>query len=160
MLFRSDVEDPVEQKLCDYLGLDMNSQVMTRLKWLGIFEENTIGLPNATPAQILQKLLEEKWALGPEDKDMIVMQHQFEYILDGKTKGITSSLVVRGKDLTHTAMSITVGIPVAIATKLFLTGVIKRKGVIVPTMKDVYEPVLNELEEYGIVFKEEETDLD
>ena len=155
-----DVEDPVEQKLCDFLGLDMNSQVMTRLKWLGIFEENIIGLPNATPAQILQKLLEEKWALGPEDKDMIAMQHQFEYILDGKTKRITSSLVVKGKDLVHTAMSITVGIPVAIATKLFLTGVIKRKGVIVPTMKYVYEPVLNELEEYGIVFIEEETDLD
>ena len=57
-------------------------------------------------------------------------------------------------------MSITVGVPVAIATKLFLTGVIKQTGVIVPTMKDVYEPVLNELEEYGIVFVEEEIDLD
>jgi len=155
-----DVEDPVEQKLCDYLGLDMNSEMMDRLKWLGIFEEKSIGIPNATPAQILQKLLEEKWALGPEDKDMIAMQHQFEYTLNGKTKGINSSLVVIGKDKVHTAMSITVGIPVAIATKLFLTGVIKQKGVIVPTMKDVYEPVLKELEEYGIVFIEEEFDID
>lgn len=160
MFLPYDVQAPVEQKLCKYLGLDMDSQIMSRLKWLGIFEETKIGLTNATPAQILQKLLEEKWALGPDDKDMIAMQHQFEYKLNGKTKRITSSLVVRGKDQVHTAMSITVGIPVAIATKLFLTGVIKRTGVIVPTMKDVYEPVLNELVEYGIEFIEEETDID
>lgn len=153
-------EDTIEQKLCDFLGIKIDSETMSRLKWLGIFDDTKIGLSNATPAQILQKLLEEKWALGAEDKDMIAMQHQFEYILDGKKKQITSSLVVRGKDQVHTAMAITVGIPVAIATKLFLTGVIKQKGVIVPTMKDVYEPVLKELEEYGIVFIEEETDLD
>jgi saccharopine dehydrogenase (NADP+, L-glutamate forming) len=155
-----DEEDTVEQKLSNYIGVEMDSETMSRLKWLGIFENIKPGIPNATPAKILQKLLEEKWALGAEDKDMIVMQHQFEYKLNGKTKRITSSLVVKGKDQVHTAMSITVGIPVAIATKLFLTGVIKQKGVIVPTMKDVYEPVLKELEEYGIVFVEEETDLD
>lgn len=155
-----DAKDSVEQKLCNYVGIDMESETMSRLKWLGIFEDTKTGMPNATPAQILQKLLEEKWALGSEDKDMIVMQHQFDYKLNGKNKRITSSLVVIGKDQVHTAMSITVGVPVAIATKLFLTGVIKQKGVIVPTMKDVYEPVLKELEEYGIVFVEEEIDLD
>lgn len=155
-----DEKDSVEQKLCNYVGIDMESETMSRLKWLGIFEDTKTGMPNATPAQILQKLLEEKWALGSEDKDMIAMQHQFDYKLNGKNKRITSSLVVIGKDQVHTAMSITVGIPVAIATKLFLTGVINQKGVIVPTMKDVYEPVLKELEEYGIVFVEEEIDLD
>ena len=153
-------KDPVELKLCNYLGIDMDSEIMSRLKWLGVFEETQIGISNATPAQILQKLLEEKWALGAEDKDMIVMQHQFDFKLNGKNKRITSSLVVRGQDQVHTAMSITVGVPIAIATKLFLTGVIDQKGVIVPTMKDVYEPVLKELEEYGIVFVEEEIDLD
>jgi len=153
-------KDSVEQKLCDYTGIKMDSETMERLKWVGIFEDTKIGLPNATPAQILQNLLEEKWALGPEDKDMIAMQHQFDYKLDGKTKRITSSLVVRGQDQVHTAMSITVGIPVAIATKLFLTGVINRSGVVVPTMKDVYEPVLKELKEYGIDFVEEEAELE
>jgi len=153
-------KDPVEQKLCNYVGIDIESEIMNRLKWLGIFENTKIGRANATPAQILQKLLEEKWALGADDKDMIVMQHQFDYKLNGKNKRITSSLVVIGQDQIHTAMSITVGIPVAIATRLFLTGVINQKGVIVPTMKDIYEPVLKELEEYGIVFVEEEIDLD
>jgi saccharopine dehydrogenase (NADP+, L-glutamate forming) len=154
------LEDTVEQKLCDFVGMEMESETMSRLKWLGIFEETKIALKNATPAQILQKLLEEKWALGAEDKDMIAMQHQFDFKLNGKTKRITSSLVVRGQDQVHTAMAITVGTPVAIATKLLLTGVIKQKGVIVPTMKDVYEPVLKELESFGIKFIEEEIELD
>jgi len=155
-----DENDTVEQKICNYTGIQMDSETMSRLKWLGIFENVKIGLPNATPAQILQKILEEKWALGPEDKDMIVMQHKFDYKLNGKNKRKLSSLVVIGKDQVHTAMSITVGVPVAIAIKLFHTGVIKRTGVIVPTMKDIYEPVLNELEEYGIKFIEEEIVLD
>ena len=160
MFLPYDDQDTVEQKLCNYVGIDMDSETMSRLKWLGIFENTKIGLADATPAQILQKLLEEKWALGVEDKDMIVMQHQFDYKLNGNTKRITSSLYVEGKDQVHTAMSITVGTPVAIATKLFLTGEIKQKGVIVPTMKDIYEPVLKELEDYGVKFIEEEFDLD
>jgi len=151
--------DPVEQKICDYVGIKKDSETFKKLDWLGIFEDKKINMPNATPAQILQKLLEEKWALGEKDKDMIVMQHQFDYTLNGKNKRIKSSLVVRGKDQVHTAMAITVGIPVAIATKLLLTGVIERRGVVVPIMKDVYEPVLNELKEYGINFIEESIDL-
>lgn len=153
-------KDPVEQKVCDYAGIDQESEVFKKLAWLGIFEDKKTGLSDATPAQILQKLLEEKWALGENDKDMIVMQHQFDYLLNDKNKRITSSLVVRGTDQVHTAMSITVGIPVAIATKLLLTGVIEKRGVVVPTTRDVYEPVLNELEEYGINFIEEEMNLD
>ncbi|MFO7827475.1 MAG: saccharopine dehydrogenase C-terminal domain-containing protein [Bacteroidales bacterium] len=153
-------KDPVEQKICDYTGIDQESEVFKKIAWLGIFEDQKTGLSDASPAQILQKLLEEKWALGENDKDMIAMQHLFDYSLNGKNKRITSSLVVRGKDQVHTAMSITVGIPVAIATKLLLTGVIEKRGVVVPTTKDVYEPVLKELEEYGINFIEEEMDLD
>ncbi len=149
----------VEEKLGEYFNISMDSDIMKRLKWLGIFSDEKVGLEGATPAQILQKLLEQKWALGKEDKDMIAMQHLFEYEIDSKHKKITSSLVVIGKDTIDTAMSITVGIPVAIATKLILTGVIKATGVVVPTTPDIYEPVLKELEEFGIRFTEEEIEL-
>ncbi len=150
-----------EEKLADYLNLPPNGEVMQKLTWLGIFNESPIGLKEATPAQVLQKLLEEKWALGDEDKDMIVMQHQFDYLdKTGERKRKLSSLVVRGRDKVHTAMSITVGIPVAIATKLLLTNVIKATGVVIPTKPDIYEPVLEELKEYGIEFIEEDIALD
>lgn len=152
-------EVKVEDKIADYLNLDPNGEVMKKLQWLGIFSDKKIGMKRATPAQILQKILEEKWSLDKDDKDMIVMQHQFEYELNGKTCGLQSSFAFIGEDTTRTAMAITVGMPAAIATKLLLTSVITRKGVSVPVTPDLYEPILNELEEYGIKFIEEELQI-
>ncbi|MBN1252374.1 MAG: saccharopine dehydrogenase NADP-binding domain-containing protein [Bacteroidales bacterium] len=148
----------VEQKVADYLKLDIESEIMYKLRWTGIFEDKKIGLKNASPAQILQHLLEEKWSMDLDDKDMIVMQHQFVYKQNGVKKKLYSSLVVYGEDQTHTAMSITVGIPVAIAVKMILTGKIKETGVKIPIEKNIYQPVLKELENYKIKFIEEEVD--
>ena len=144
----------VEEKLQSYLSL--SDEVMSKLKWLGIFQKELVGLEKATPAQVLQKLLETKWSLEAEDKDMIVMQHQFYYRLEGEEKCLHSSLVLEGKDQIHTAMSMTVGLPVAIATKLILQGKIQLTGVQIPVIKEVYEPVLEELKSFGIDFVEEE----
>ncbi len=154
-----DKDMKVELKISHILGIAEDSEVMKKIKWTGIFEEKVVGLENATPAQILQHLLEQKWKLDPEDKDMIVMHHIFDYELDGKNKHLTSTMVVKGRDQIHTAMSITVGVPVAIATKLILTGVIKNKGVQVPIIKDIYAPVMKELAEYGVKFEEIEQDI-
>ena len=144
----------VEEKLQSHLSL--SDEVMSKLKWLGLFKNESIGLDKATPAQVLQKLLESKWSLESEDKDMIVMQHQFHYQLEGKEKSLYSSLVLEGKDQIHTAMSMTVGLPVAIATKLILQEKIQLSGVQIPVIKEVYEPVLQELKSYGIDFVEKE----
>ena len=144
----------VEEKLQSNLSL--SDEIIDKLKWLGIFEKTPIDLDNATPAQVLQKLLESKWSLEEEDKDMIVMQHQFHYQLNGEEKCLHSSLVLEGKDQIHTAMSMTVGLPVAIATKLILQGKIQLSGVQIPVMKEVYEPVLEELKSFRIDFVEEE----
>ena len=153
------VDKPVEQKIAEYLKVDEDSAMMYKLRWLGIFKDDVIGLKEATPAQILQKLLVSKWSLEDDDIDMIVMQHQFVYRLKQKTKKIYSSMVVYGKDQVHTAMSITVGTPVAIATKMILTGEISNlTGVHAPTIKEIYEPVMRELEEHNIKFTEEEQD--
>ncbi len=150
---------PVEEKLAEYIGVAIDSPEMVKLKWLGLFSEKKIENKDATPAQILQHLLEQKWALDPNDKDMIVMQHQFEFEKGGERRGIKSSLVVIGEDTLNTAMSITVGIPVAIAAKLFLTGKLNKTGVVIPVEKDVYTPILDELEEFGIKFIEEEFEI-
>ena len=103
--------------------------------------------------------MEEKWSLEPKDKDMIVMQHQFEYLQNGELKKLNSSLLVFGEDPRYTAMAKTVGLPVAIATKLILNGVIQSTGVKIPTTKDIYVPVLEELKEHGIKFVEEELNV-
>ena len=86
-----------------------------------------------------------------EDKDMIVMQHQFEYVQNGQQKKLNSSFVVFGDDPRYTSMAKTVGLPVAIATKLILSGEIKSTGVKIPTTKDIYIPVLKEFLKMGLI---------
>ena len=87
------------------------------------------------------------------------MQHIFDYEMGGKSFRRKSSMIIIGKDTVHTAMSITVGTPLAIAIKLLLTGVIQGKGVIIPTKPSVYLPILKELEEYGVKFIGEEDEI-
>lgn len=148
------ISDPVEKKVADYLGINEESEMMKKLKWLGLFETSKIPLKEATPAQILQDLCERKWRLESGDKDMVVMHHIFEYSIGNKTYKLSSSMSCIGKNQTDTAMAMTVGLPVAIATKNILTGRINKLGVQIPVDQDVYTPVLQELEEYGITFKE------
>lgn len=153
---RYEPEVSVETKLSKYIGIEEDSEIMYKLRWLGFFSQTKIGLKKATPAQILQHILLQKWVLDKDDKDMIAMQHRFVAKTNGVEKQIISSMVIEGDDQTHTAMSKTVGFPVAIATKLILTGKISAKGVKIPIDQAIYQPVLEELETMGIKFVEEE----
>lgn len=146
----------VKEKLVEFMGKEMDSEVLSKLEYLELFSNKPIKLNEGSPAELLQNLLEEKWLLKHGDKDMIVMQHLFEYELNGTTKKMTSSLVVIGDDEVHTAMAKTVGLPLAIAIKNFLTGKFKLYGVQIPIVKEIYEPMLAELETLGITFVEKE----
>ena len=149
--------DSVELKLRSYLKIDQDDVMWEKLVELDLFNpKKRILLKNATPAQMLQKILEDSWTLQEDDKDMIVMQHLFGYEIDGKKHQIESSLVVIGENQTYTAMAKTVGLPVAIAALKILKGEIKTPGVQLPITKEVYEPILKELEIYGIKFIEKE----
>jgi saccharopine dehydrogenase-like NADP-dependent oxidoreductase len=151
--------DSVELKLRHYMKIDHDDYIWDRLVWLGIFDNEPLNLEkDMTPAQILQKILEDKWTLKANDKDMIVMWHKFGFKIDGELHELNSSMVCIGEDQTYTAMSETVGLPVAICTKMILNGTIKLKGVQLPIHKEIYEPVLKELEEYGIVFTDKEVE--
>lgn len=148
--------DSVETKMRQVLNFDQNDTIWNKLQELDLFNPNKkVGLQNATPAQILEKILTESWTLQPEDKDMIVMCHKFGYELNGKKEQIDSKMVCLGEDQTYTAMAKTVGLPVAMATLLILNGKIKTPGVQLPIREEIYLPILKELEEYGVVFKEQ-----
>jgi saccharopine dehydrogenase-like NADP-dependent oxidoreductase len=147
---------PVEDKFKKVLG-EENAYLFEQFESMGIFDDSfTYGIENASPAKLLQQLLEPKWKLEPGDKDMLVMYHEFEYLINNEQKKITSSLVNLGVDEVYTAMSNTVGLPVAIAAQLILAGEIQEKGVTLPVKKKVYEPILKELETFGIIFEEKE----
>lgn len=149
--------DSVELKFRHYLNIAHDDiELFEKFEWLDLFENIPVELENATPAEILQKVLMRKWMLAKDDKDMIVMWHKFIYLKNGKLHERQSSMVVKGEDQTHTAMAKTVGIPVGIATKMILTGAIDEPGVHIPIKKTIYEPILSELVNYGIVFNEKE----
>lgn len=134
----------------------VNADNKTMLEFLGFFGDEMIPATANNSADVLQYLLETKLAMQPHDKDMIVMLHEIDYELNGEQKRINSSLVVKGEDSLRTAMAKTVGLPLGIAAKLILEGAIKMKGVQIPIQKEIYEPVLSELENLGVIFKEEE----
>jgi saccharopine dehydrogenase-like NADP-dependent oxidoreductase len=148
--------DSVELKFRYQLRIEQDDYIWEKLVWLGIFEDKKIGIKGATPAQILQKILEDKWTLEEKDKDMIVMWHKINFKLNGENKETRSYMTYIGEDQTYTAMSDTVGLPVAICAKMILNNNIKLKGVHLPIHKEIYLPILKELEDYGIVFKEKE----
>lgn len=149
--------DSVELKLRHALKIDQDDIVWDKLVELDIFNANKrVKLQKATPAQILQKILMDSWTLAESDKDMIVMYHKFGYEKDGKKHQIDANMVVLGEDQTYTAMAKTVGLPVAMATLAILNGKINTPGVQIPITKEVYEPILNELKDFNILFKEKE----
>jgi saccharopine dehydrogenase-like NADP-dependent oxidoreductase len=148
--------DSVEIKMRLILKIDQDDIMWDKLLELDLFNrDKKVGLKNATPAQILEKILSESWTLQPDDKDMIVMYHKFGYEINGKKEQIDSKMVCIGEDQTYTAMAKTVGLPVAMATLLILNGTITTPGVQLPIRKEVYLPILKELEEYGVVFHEQ-----
>lgn len=142
----------IEEKFKQFLG-EQNQHLYEHFEFLGFFENVLIGIPeNLTSAEILEELLVRKLVLNPNDKDMLVMHHEFEYRLNDQYYALNSSMVNIGEDQTFTSMSNTVGLPMAIAAKMLLKGEIKEKGVILPIHKEIYEPILDELSAYHIRF--------
>ena len=150
----------VENKLKDFLREERMS-LFERFEWLGLFDGTTpLEIENASPAQLLEKILVGKLVLSEEDKDMLVMHHEFEYAFNGQNYMITSSMVNIGENHVYTSMSNTVGLPVAIAAKMIVNGSLTLKGVQLPIQKEVYIPILKELAQYNISFIEKEVQLD
>ncbi|MBS7785835.1 saccharopine dehydrogenase NADP-binding domain-containing protein [Flavobacterium sp. CYK-55] len=146
-----------EKQFCAQVGIAQTDDVWRKFAELDLFSNTKkVGLKNATPAQILEKILTENWTLEPSDKDMIVMYHKFGYELDGQKKQIDSQMVCIGQDQIYTAMAKTVGLPVAMAALRILNKQITQPGVQLPISKEVYLPLLAELETYGIHFTETE----
>jgi len=145
-----------EKRLASFLGITVDDPVMDKLRWLGIFSDERIHLKIGSPAEMLLDLLLRKWELKENDHDLVVMHHAIECERDGLRKKVTSSLVMKGEDSRRTAMAKLVGLPLGIFVKLMMLGKIESRGVHIPVMSEFYEPVLHELENYGVSFVEKE----
>ncbi|WP_037351623.1 saccharopine dehydrogenase C-terminal domain-containing protein [Sediminibacterium salmoneum] len=135
------------------------AELQEQFDFLGLNNPAMINKGQIACSQLLQEILEEKWKLTQGDKDLIVMLHEFEYTLHQQRFALSSSLVVKGDDERKTAMAKTVGLPLGIAAVLILENKIQLKGLHIPIVKEIYEPVLAELAKEGIAFKETKKEL-
>jgi saccharopine dehydrogenase-like NADP-dependent oxidoreductase len=150
--------------LDNLLNAEVNGSLATerlaQLDCLGFFDEEWImNRESCSPADLLQIAVENRLALQEKDRDMIVMLHELEYELDQRIYRWQASLVVKGEDSLHTAMSKTVGLPLGIASRLLLKGIIQERGIRIPVSPEIYRPVLRELQQYGIAFVHEQTEI-
>jgi saccharopine dehydrogenase-like NADP-dependent oxidoreductase len=151
--------DEVKENAAEMVATKMNEAnlSMKQLLFLGLDDTETqINLGLCSAADVLQFILEKKLVLGNNDKDMIVMLHEFEYELNGKKHSLKSLLKVIGENNSFTAMAKTVGLPIGIAAQLILEGKIKETGLHIPILPSIYEPVLKQLELQHIFFEETE----
>jgi saccharopine dehydrogenase-like NADP-dependent oxidoreductase len=136
------------------------SLTLKQLFFLGMDDEHTLlNKGKCSVVDVLQFVLENKLALRPGDKDMVVMLHEIEYVKRNAHHKATSALIVKGEDDLHTAMAKTVGLPLGIAARLILNGTIHLSGLHIPVLKEIYEPVLEELKAQGIEFREQDQQL-
>jgi len=142
--------------VAEQLGVSPDDKVISMLQWLGLFEETPLKPAKMSSADILLEVLIDKWKMASVDKDMVVMQHEVEYMHKGKKITLTSSMVIKGENREYSAMAKTVGLPIGILARMVLNKKINPpKGVLLPTMAAIYRPVLTELAHHGISFTEE-----
>ena len=147
----------IKKTLANFLNVTEESEIIKKIKWLGLLSDDKIGLTDPTPADILLDLLQKKWKFSKTDKDMVILQTEVEYLIDEAKEKIVSTLVLYGKENYNTAMSETVGLPMGVGVNLILNNKISERGVIIPIYPDIYKPALKELAKMGIVFKEKLT---
>lgn len=134
-----------------------NENAVSKFIWTGLLSDDRINRSEGTPAMIVQDLLEKKWKLQPNDKDMVVMQHIVVGEKGNETITVNSTLYLEGENSSRTAMSKTVGLPLAIAVKLICSGKFNKPGLVTPVIPELYNPILEELEmKFGMQFKETE----
>lgn len=136
------------------LGLPAGSPILSRLEWLGLYEEKPLPAPKAPAIDNLTALMIDRMSYAPRERDMVVLQHEFLAQTGGRTERIVSTLIDYGVPGGDSSMSRTVGLPAAIGARLILEGRIGLKGVQVPVVPEIYGPILEELERLGIRFQE------
>ena len=144
----------IEEKVANKLGLDINSDFIHRMKWLGLFEEEPIPFNKGTNLDVLLDRMLKKMAYAPGEKDMIILHIEIIAEFNGGVKEkFIATMVVKGDPEGETAMSRAVALPTAISSRLIVDGIIKAKGLrMPPNLPELYKPALEELKEYGFEF--------
>ncbi|MCX6285949.1 MAG: saccharopine dehydrogenase NADP-binding domain-containing protein [Bacteroidetes bacterium] len=138
------------------LGIPIDSHALDAMDWLGLFEDKPMNRKTDSTFEVVSDLMISKMGLGDKERDMVVLQHSFlAAYSDGRKEVIRSRMLDFGSPATDTSIARTVALPAAIGVEMILKGEIREKGVHIPVIPSIYEPVLNALEALGIKMTEE-----
>jgi saccharopine dehydrogenase-like NADP-dependent oxidoreductase len=156
MMIGADNSDNIRQKAAGYLGIPADSYALDSIEWLGLFSNEPMGRGEDTPFEITSDIMIDKMMIGREERDMVVMQHTFlASYPDGKREVIKSRMLDFGTLATDTAIARTVALPAAVGVEMLLEGKIHAKGVHIPVIPEIYNPILDRLEDMDIKMIEE-----
>ncbi len=141
------------EAIADYFNLDTKDDFINRLRWLGFFEDKQITFNKGTNVDVLVDLMLKKMSYQPHEKDMAIIHDDILVDFKGRKEKWSSTMVVNGIPGGDSAMARTVSLPVAIAARLILEGKITIRGSVLPIYNEIYNPVLEELEKFGIKYR-------
>ncbi len=126
------------------------------LHWLGFYDHSPMNRTIDSTFEVTSDLMISKMELGQAERDMVVMQHTFlAAYSDGRKEVIRSRMLDYGTLATDTSIARTVALPAAIAVDMILQGEIHVKGVHIPVIPEIYNPILGQLEKLDIKMTEE-----
>ncbi len=147
--------DGIKSKFAEAMNMDVKDDFVKKLDWLGLFDDVQISLNSGTSSNLIVDLMLKKMEYEPNEKDMIIVHNEMLVEFPDRKEKRISSMIVEGIPYGDSAMSRAVSLPPAIAVRLILEGKIKGKGVCIPSTKEMYEPILREMETFGFSFKKE-----
>jgi len=145
----------IKMEFSKTLNLDVGDDFIEKLDWLGIFDNVQISINKGTNSNLLVDLMLKKLSYEPHEKDMIIVHNEMVVEFPDRKEKRISSMMVEGIPFGDSAMARAVSLPPAIAAKLILEGKITSKGVCIPSTKEMYQPILEEMETLGFPFKKE-----
>lgn len=153
------IKDHLAQKEVENVDLAIEA-----IRWLGLFNksspEDLVSNSKAeTPIDAISRLMEKKLNYKDGEKDMVAMFHTvIGEMPDGSVESHTSRLLAFGVPGGDSAMSATVGYTTAAAADLILSGELSDSslcGILIPTDKRVYQPILDRIQKFGIHWSED-----
>jgi len=148
--------ESIQEKVANFLGRPTNSDPMVALEWLGLFSSTPIGREEDSPFEVVSDIMIDKMMIKDNERDMVVMQHTFVASYpNGQKEVIRSRMLDFGTPKTDTSIARTVALPAACAVEMILENKIQAKGVHIPVIPEIYNPILDTLEKLGIKMIEE-----
>jgi len=154
-LIGASTTESMKIKFAKSMSMDVNDDFVKKLDWLGLFDDVQISINRGTNSNLLVDLMLKKMAYEPHERDLIIVHNEMLVEFPNRKEKRISSMLVEGIPYGDSAMSRAVSFPPAIAAKLILEGKITSTGVCIPSTKEMYEPILEEMETFGFSFKKE-----